>query len=104
MADENDGTTVWDQDGAGGDETQIVNPVPDPDSDRHPATEVASTAWSGCSDDEPKDPRWRRTWLIAAAIFIPFVVIAAMIIGSWVNQLTKPSRVGEPQRVIAVAP
>jgi hypothetical protein len=55
MADENDGTTVWDRHGAGGDETRIVNPVRD--DDQHRATEVASTAWPHYSADEPKDPR-----------------------------------------------
>jgi len=42
MTDEKNGTTVWDHDAAGGDETEIVNPVLD--YDQHRETEVAPTA------------------------------------------------------------
>ena len=54
VSDEKDGTTVWNQDGAGGDETEIVNPVLD--YEQHCETEVAPTAWS---DYQPEDKRVR---------------------------------------------
>lgn len=100
MAGEKDGTTAWGQDGAGGDDTEIVNPVVD--YDQHCETEAAPTAWSDYTGEEPKDLRWKRAWLIATAIFVPLIVVA-VIVGVWVNQLSKPSGAGEPQKVITVA-
>jgi hypothetical protein len=100
MTDDRDGTTVWDQDGAGGDKTEIVKPVLG--YVLHRETDVAPTAWSEYSEEEPKDLRWRRTWLMAAAILIPFILLA-VVIGAWVHELSKPSAAGEPQRVITVA-
>ena len=119
MTDEKDGTTVWDHDAAGGDETEIVNPVLD--YDQHRETEVAPTAWSDYQEDDPpqkapqEDPptriipregshSWRRVGLIAAVIFIPLTAVAVMIIGSRVHQLQKPPVVGEPLRVVTVPP
>ncbi|BAX91562.1 hypothetical protein [Mycobacterium shigaense] len=76
--------------------TEIVNPVVD--YEKYRQTEAAPTAWSDYSEDDLKDPAWRRTWLIAGAIFVPLVV-AAVTIGYWVSQLGKPQMVVEPQRV-----
>ena len=95
MTDEKDGTTVWHHDAAGGDETEIVNPVLD--YDQHRETEVAPTAWSDYQEDDPaqkapqEDPptriipregshSWRRVGLIAAVIFIPLTAVAIGII------------------------
>ncbi len=52
MSDEKDGTTVWDQDGAAGDETEIVPPV----------TQAAPTvkAWADVQEDEARSS-WRET-------------------------------------------
>jgi hypothetical protein len=105
MSDEKDGTTVWHQEGAGGDETEIVNPVLD--YEQHCETEVAPAAWS---DYQPEDkrvregPSWKQVCLIAAAIFIPLTAVAVMIISSWLEQQGKPPVVGEPPRVVTVPP
>lgn len=99
MTDQKDGTTAWEHDGAGGDETEIVNSASD--FDQHRDTQSTPTAWSDYSAEEPKDLRWRRTWLIAAAIFVPLVVLA-VVIGAWVNQLSRPSGGSEVLRPITV--
>ena len=103
MSDEKDPTTVWDQDGAGGDETEIVNPVLD---EHHYETEVAPTAWSDYQgEDKPvrEGLSWKQVSLIAAAIFIPLTAVAVMIISSWLQQ-GKPRVVVEPQKVVTAPP
>lgn len=95
MPGEKDTTSTWDQDGAGGDDTKIVNPVGNYDQ---PETKAAPTAWSDYSEEEPADLRWRRTWAVAAAIFIPLIVLA-VIVGVWLHHLNEPSAVGEHPRI-----
>jgi hypothetical protein len=74
--------------GAGGDVTEIVNPVLD--YEQHCETQVAPTAWSDYQrEDKPvrEGPSWKQVSLIAAAIFIPLTAVAVMIISFWVQQL-----------------
>jgi hypothetical protein len=96
MADEKDGTTVWNEDGAGGSETEQLPP----------ATQAAPTAWSDYQEDKPvrEGLSWRQVTVIAAAIFIPLTAVAVMIINSWLQQPGKPQVVTEPTRVVTVPP
>lgn len=103
MAGEEDGTTGWGRDSAGGDDTEIVRPVVAYGHHWTDTEAAAPAAWSEyTTEEEPKDLRWKRAWLIAAAIFVPLIVVAALV-GAWVNRLSKPSVASEPQKVITVA-
>ena len=90
-------TGMWPEDGAGGDETELLPP----------ATQVRPTAWSDYQrEDKPvrEGPSWKQVSLIAAAIFVPLTAVAAMIISSWLQQQGKPPVVSEPLRVVTVPP
>jgi hypothetical protein len=105
MSDEKEGTTVWADDGAGGDETEIVNPVLD--YEQHCDTEVGPTAWSRYQPENElvrEGPSWKQVSLIAAAIFVPLAAVAVMLISSWVQQQSKPPVVSEPIKVVTVPP
>jgi hypothetical protein len=96
VTDEKDGTTVWNEDGAGGGETELLPP----------ATQAGPTAWSDFQEDKPvRDGlSWKQVCLIAAAIFVPLSAIAVMIVSSWLQPQGKPPVVTEPTRVVAVPP
>jgi hypothetical protein len=66
VTDEKDGTTVWNEDGAGGSETELLPPATQ-------AGPTAPTAWSDYQEDKPvrEGLSWKQVSLIAAAIFIP---------------------------------
>lgn len=98
-------TGMWSKDGAGGDETEIVNPVLD--YEQHCDTEVGPTAWSHYQpEDRPvrEGPSWKQVSLIAAAIFVPLSAVAVLLISSWVQQQGKPPVVSEPLKVVTVPP
>jgi hypothetical protein len=99
MTDEKDGTTVWNEDGAGGSETELLPPATQ-------AGPTAPTAWSDYQEDKPvRDGlSWKQVTLIAAAIFIPLTAVAVMIINSWLRQPGEPQVVTEPTRVVTVPP
>lgn len=87
-----EGTDVWSEDGAGGDETELIPP----------AAQASPAAWSDYQqEDEPirEGPSWKQVSLIAAAIFIPLTALAA-IISSWLQPQGKQQVVGEPPRVV----
>jgi hypothetical protein len=96
VTDEKDGTTVWNEDGAGGSETELLPP----------ATQAGPTAWSDYQEDKPvrEGLSWKQVSLIAAAIFIPLTAVAVMIISSWIQQHSKPPVVSEPLKVGTVPP
>ena len=97
-------TGMWSKDGAGGDETEIVNPVLD--YEQHCDTEVGPTAWSHYQpEDRPvrEGPSWKQVSLIAAAIFVPLAAFAVMLISSWVQQQGKWKMVSY-QATIVVPP
>jgi hypothetical protein len=98
MTDEKDGTTVWNEDGAGGGETELLPPATQ-------TGPTAPTAWSDYQEDKPvrEGLSWKQVSLIAAAIFIPLTAVAVMIISSWLQQ-GKPPVVVEPQRAVTVPP
>jgi hypothetical protein len=63
VTDEKDGTTIWNGDGAGGSETELL-----------PATtKPGPTAWSDYQEDKPvrEGLSWKQVSLIAAAILTP---------------------------------
>lgn len=104
MSDEKDPTTVWDQDGAGGDVTEIDNPVLD--YEQHCETEVAPTAWSDYQEDKPvrEGLSWKQVCLIAAAILTPIESCAHMgrqgtanKLAVVVNRMPSPIKIGLAQ-------
>jgi hypothetical protein len=100
-----DKTGEWTSDGAGGDLTEVVNPVLD--YEQHCETEVGPTAWSHYQpEDRPvrEGPSWKQVSLIAAAIFVPLAAVAVMLISSWVQQQSNPPLVSEPLKVVTVPP
>ena len=94
---------MWSKDGAGGDETEIVNPVLDDGSTVTPRWVLRHGV-----DYQPEDrpvwegPSWKQVSLIAAAIFVPLSAVAVLLISSWVQQQSKLPVVSEPLKVVTV--
>jgi serine/threonine-protein kinase len=68
-----EGTTGWTGDGAGGDETEIVESVT--------VQAETMTAWSE-ADDEPDSPRkpWRLVWGIVASVLVVCALVAIVVV------------------------
>lgn len=78
-AEAGEGTTAWVGEGAGGDETDIVESVT--------VQAETLTAWSEADDEEPDSPRkpWRFVWGIVASV----LVVCALVVTVVLNVLQK---------------
>lgn len=78
-----DNTAISESPGAGGGETAVAEPPPDPKTTVVPPVAVseAPTAWAE-ADDEPDSPRrpWRLVWGIVAAVLVVCAAVAIVVV------------------------